>query len=56
MRVQVQVGTKWREAEATIDEKGHAHVLLPFPYGYRTFKEWRPLKAKRNGKKAQAAA
>lgn len=53
MKVQVKVGSKWRHAEATIDEKGLAHVLLPFPYGYRTFKEWKkPNKAKANGKAA----
>ena len=51
MKIQVQVGGKWREAEATIDAHGVAQVMLPFPYGYRAFKVWRPIKAKRNGKK-----
>ena len=47
MKVKVQVGGKWRIAEATIDEKGVAQVLLPFPYGYRAFKAWKPIKAKK---------
>ncbi len=48
MKVQVQVGGKWRDAEAKIDANGYAIVALPHPYEARTFKMWRKApKAKR---------
>ena len=55
MKVKVKVGAGWRVAEATIDKNGAAQVLLPFPYGYRAFKTWKPVKVKANGKDKSTA-
>lgn len=43
MKIQVKVGNKWRNADATIDDKGRAVVKLEPIYGNRIFKVWRKI-------------
>lgn len=47
MKVQIKVGREWRNANATINELGHAVVKLKFPYEPAIFKTWRKAQSKR---------